>query len=645
VKNPTASPPLIASLFEDDYLLRELGQVAHVPHVALTELVANAWDAGASKVEITIPKVLGESLVVEDDGIGMSPEQFKHRWMTLRYQRLKHQSRDVEFPIDRRSQKRRAYGKNGIGRHGLLCFADSYEVETWTSQRLSSFTVTTQAGESPFVITREVIGVSQGNGTRLNVRVVRHLPSVEEILTTVSARFSHDPTFKIFVNGQQRPFESLGGRVSEERLEIAPERYATVTIIDSTQLNATSLHQGIAFWSQKRLIGTPTWAVGSEYVFDGRTRFARRYKVIVDTEGYEDCVNSDWTAFNPSDEVSNLFKIIANHIRTVAVTLASEVAEDASEDALVQNRSEFESLGRGAQTGVVDFTRALACAHPTATPDFLATAVKAVINMQQSGSGAELLRKLSTLAMDDLVGLDKLLGDWTVTDALRVLDEIDSRIKVIEAIERLANNPETDELHTLHPLILRSRWIFGPEFESEEYCSNNSLRTLARDLFKNSTAVFSNERNRPDIVVLGDRGTCEITGIEDYDSSEPNFLIIKNILLIELKRGGSEITRAEVNQADGYIQDITLSGAISGQPYINGWVVGHKVGPGVAKEKTIGEIPARGRLRVTTFNILVSSANRRLFKLRDALKDRYTEISDDELISRVLNSPLQGGVL
>ena len=35
------------SLFEDDYLLRTLGRIAHEPEVALTELVANAWDAGA----------------------------------------------------------------------------------------------------------------------------------------------------------------------------------------------------------------------------------------------------------------------------------------------------------------------------------------------------------------------------------------------------------------------------------------------------------------------------------------------------------------------------------------------------------------------------------------------------------------------
>jgi hypothetical protein len=44
--------PLQPSLFEEDYLLRELGQVAHVPQVALTELVANAWDAGATRVNL-----------------------------------------------------------------------------------------------------------------------------------------------------------------------------------------------------------------------------------------------------------------------------------------------------------------------------------------------------------------------------------------------------------------------------------------------------------------------------------------------------------------------------------------------------------------------------------------------------------------
>jgi len=51
MKNKTAKP-LQESLFEEDYLLRTLGALARVPDIALTELVANAWDAGTNKDEI-----------------------------------------------------------------------------------------------------------------------------------------------------------------------------------------------------------------------------------------------------------------------------------------------------------------------------------------------------------------------------------------------------------------------------------------------------------------------------------------------------------------------------------------------------------------------------------------------------------------
>lgn len=78
------------SLFEEDYLVRTLGRIAHDPEIALTELVANAWDAGASLVDLTIPPVREAMLVVKDDGHGMSAQQFKARWMTLGYDRVKH---------------------------------------------------------------------------------------------------------------------------------------------------------------------------------------------------------------------------------------------------------------------------------------------------------------------------------------------------------------------------------------------------------------------------------------------------------------------------------------------------------------------------------------------------------------------------
>lgn len=637
--------PLQNSLFEDDYLLRELGQVAHVPQVALTELVANAWDAGATRVDLILPGEIGGRLTVTDNGHGMTPAQFKKRWMTLRYDRLKHQGPNVEFPAGRYARPRRAYGRNGVGRHGLLCFADTYEVQTWRDGVLATFVVGTESGPSPFVLRSETLGQREGSGTQLSVRVMRKLPDADEILTVLAARFVHDPEFEIRVNGVQRSFSEIEGRVSEEVLDLGAGRTATVIVIDSTRLNHSSVHQGIAFWVQRRLVGSPSWSIGQIASFDGRTRFARRYKVIVDTEGFEPGVDvaEDWTAFRATDAVRDLYRATAEHIGKVAQDLATEIVEAASEDALVQNRTELASLGQGARLEVAEFTKVVAQAHPTISPDFLATAVKAVIHLEKTKSGAALLQKLSSLPPDDIAGLDRLLTEWTVKDALRVLDEIDSRIGVIETIRRLADDPQTDELHTLHPLILRSRWLFGPEFESQEYCSNVTLQTVARELFKSTEAQFINERHRPDIVVLPEKTTWQMTGIESFDPVDTTLTRMQHVLVIELKKGGFELTRKEINQADGYVQDIAASGALSGTPFICAWVVGQKIAAGVERDKQLGN-PAYGRIRAATFGSLVDTANARLLKLRTVLADRYGGSSTDELLNRVFAQPTQGGL-
>lgn len=629
-----------SALFEDDYLLRELGQVAHVPQVALTELVANAWDAGATKVDLILPAEIGGTLTITDDGHGMTPAQFKKRWMTLRYDREKHQGSNVEFPSGRTARPRRAYGRNGVGRHGLLCFADEYEVRTWRDGALATFVVGTESGTSPFALRSETVGQQTGSGTRLSVQVVRKLPDADEILTVLAARFVHDPEFEIRVNGMQRSFSEIEGRVSEETLDLGNGHSATVIVIDSTRLNHSSVHQGVAFWVQRRLVGTPSWSIGQVASFDGRTRFARRYKVIVDTQGYEADAEQDWTGFRSTDAVRELYRATAEHIGKVAQTLAAEIVEATSEDALTQNRTELATLGQGARLEVAEFTKLVAQEHPTISPDFLATAVKAVIRLEKTRSGAALLQKLSELPADDIDGLDRLLAEWTVKDALRVLDEIDSRISVIEAIRRLADDPNADELHTLHPLILRSRWLFGPEFESQEYCSNATLKTVARDLFKSTDAQFINDRNRPDIIVLPDKTTWQITGVESFDPADTALTQMQHVLVIELKKGGFELTRKEVTQADSYVQDIKLSGAMSGTPYICAWVVGQKIAAGVEKDKKLGN-PEYGRVRAATFGSLVDTTNKRLLKLRTVLADRYGDVSTDSLLTRVFSAQEQ----
>ena len=110
--------------FEEDYIFRNNRSITSTPDIALTEFVANAWDAGAYNVEIIIPEEDGEVISIEDDGTGMNDADFRQMWMTLNYDRQKRQGKIVVFPKDVDTYKRIAYGRNGVGRHGMLCFAD-----------------------------------------------------------------------------------------------------------------------------------------------------------------------------------------------------------------------------------------------------------------------------------------------------------------------------------------------------------------------------------------------------------------------------------------------------------------------------------------------------------------------------------------
>src|SRR5258708_30711571 len=85
-------------LFGSDFLHDHVGQIIDEPTVAVLELVANCYDAGASRVEVTWPTLPGTTLSIADNGIGMTRAEFETRWRTLKYDRVARQGADVVFP-------------------------------------------------------------------------------------------------------------------------------------------------------------------------------------------------------------------------------------------------------------------------------------------------------------------------------------------------------------------------------------------------------------------------------------------------------------------------------------------------------------------------------------------------------------------
>jgi hypothetical protein len=251
--------PVQGSLFEDQYLIRTLGAIARDPDAALTELVANAWDAGGSEVQIQLPTEIGEKLTVADDGIGMTQAEFHHRWMTLGYNRVRHQGAKVQFPPERSDWQRSAFGRNGMGRHGMLCFADSYTVHTSRDGITRQFRVDTTSGKDPFVLTSEKSRSSSSgkHGTRLECIVERNRPNADTIRDILSARFIHDPHFIVAVNGISIPLTELPGLLHQDRVQVNPNVKLTLSVVDTTKAARTKRQQGISYWVGGRLVGDP----------------------------------------------------------------------------------------------------------------------------------------------------------------------------------------------------------------------------------------------------------------------------------------------------------------------------------------------------------------------------------------------------
>lgn len=622
-KGKSSTPSTQGSLFEEDFLRRTLGDIVRVPDVALTELVANAWDAGASKVQITIPEEHDGKMVVEDDGCGLTEELFSTRWMTLAYDRQRHQGAEAEFPPERQNWRRRVYGRNGQGRHALLCFGDSYRVETWRGGAGVEFDVRSGGGENPFIAIKKRDFRRTGHGTKLVVVVIRSLPGADRIREVLSAKFMHDPQFEVVVNGESLPLVQHPGLVAKRELECAGVRLSLFCV--EGDAGRTKHQSGVAFWVGGRLVGEPGWVVGKVPVLDGRTRAGRRFTFVIKSDDLFDEVRPDWTGFKSSDRMDAVNSVVREAVEEVLRDLLSERLGETRNDVMAQSREGLEQLSSLDRIEVAEVVEAVTGKNPLADPGTLSAVVEGMIDAKKKSTPQGLVERIMKMAPEDIEGLNRLLDEWTVRDALTVLDEIGRRIKVIETLEKVMSDPGVDELRVIHPLVLQARWLFGPEFESPTYASNVSIRNAVKQVFGTLLAAeaFENPKRRPDLVFLKD-GSLGAWGTEDIDVST-GVARLRQLLVIELKKGGSKIGRDEMNQANGYVEDLRACGLLDGDPHICAFVVGHQVDDKVTRVRGVGENPVVGRVEALTFGQLVRTANARLFRVRDQVEDRYPE--------------------
>jgi Histidine kinase-, DNA gyrase B-, and HSP90-like ATPase len=618
--------------FDDRFLLDHAGQIVSDPRTAVLELIANSYDAGATKIDIIWPIEKGETFSITDNGIGMTKAEFERRWGTLCYNRAAEQGNDVIFPKDVRGSKRTAFGRSGKGRHAPFCFADSYEIATTKDGDsirvrvgLASF------GTTPFKTELLEESKRKGHGTEISAVLEKHLLAVEELGQLIGSKFIVDPSLCIKVNRKTVQLMSLEGL---KTTEIPVEDHGTITVhfIDSIEHYRSARLRGISWWVNQRRVGEPNWdRLDDEGAYlDGRTEHAKKFSFIVMadflTPGQD--VKADWSDFHANQRTNAVRDAVHRYvIKEIQAQLAT-TRKERKKNAIEHSRDLMGELPTISKRAIGQFIDEVQEKCPTISDRDLSRTVEVLAKLEKSRSGFDLLTQLAACSPEDLDTWNSLMQQWTASNAEIVLNELDRRLKLIDRMEKLVENRLADELHDLQPLFERGLWIFGPEYEAVDFRSNRGLAEVIGKFL--GGADYKPPRRRPDFVVLPETSIGAYCA-DAYDATG-EISGIRKVAILELKKGGFCVTQKEADQARDYSKEIRKAGRVHATTEIVAYVLGATLEDGL-ESADYGEIT---HIIPMVYQTVLRKAHQRTFNLQKRLQETQPTITSDPEVDEVL---------
>lgn len=605
------------TLFEERFLGRYAGAIMADPTVALVELVANAWDAYAMRVDIQWPSHdPSTAFRIVDDGIGMTRAEFELRWRTLDYDRSVHQGLTVSPPAGVVGSPRQVYGQNGKGRLAGFFFSSTYRVRTWRDSKEATFLVS-QGTKDPIVceLVAERAGI-KGHGTEISaVNVVRTSLSAEDVRAILSTRFLTNPAFRVSVDGVLVTFDDVPSDCLEEKdLDVPGHGSIQLKVIDSQRTDRSTKQHGIAWWVNRRLVGQNRWRLSEQAVIDGRTEPAKRLTFIVEADFLISAVLSDWSDFRADDPGwLAAEQVVHSAVRDIISDFTRERRAKVKDAVRSAHRSTVSQLTVVSRERWTRFLDQLVEQCPNLGEQQVEQVMGLLANMEAADSQYDLLSKLHSLTPDQIDEWNAVMEKWTISAAKVVLDEVEKRLRIIEELRARTLDPRTDEVHDLQPLFARALWIFGPQFESIEFTSNQSMTSVIKNLYGREQ---KGSRNRPDFAITPD-GSVGFYARPAFDN-EFNEIGSDTLVIVELKKPGVRIGSEEKGQVWKYITELMDAGHVTETTRVYGWVLGDAIRQADARERTEGD---RVFIRPLLYSAFIGQAERRMMNLRHKLLD------------------------
>jgi hypothetical protein len=546
----------------------------------------------------------------------MDKKQFKDRYMTISYNREKEQSSIVTFPNGIESGKRKAYGKNGMGRLAAFCFADSYQVETSADgENFYAYNVTRSDGADPLeAIETQTQHVFQIPSTKISTTEFKcRSLDIADLRKEIGMRFLSDPDFQIYINNELVNLLDIPDlNVHRFTANLAGLEPIQIVAIDTARPDGTTKQHGVAWHVNGRLVGDCSWSgPNGERFLDGRKTIAKRFTFLVKADCLADFVRPDWTGFQSAEPLyQTVFDVVLEAIQKFISEFFKDKRTETLNSIKEANQTVLKKLSPIELQNWEGFVKETQEKCDNVSEDVLEDISKILANMLMANSRYALLHKLGNYNPSQLDDLDDILTEWTVDMAKIVLDELAVRMLLIKDLEIKVRSTQTDELRDLQPLFERGLWIFGPEYESIHFTSNKGITHILRTLF---SIDEQGSRNRPDFVVLPDGnssiGAYSVPKFSENDGGEAG---IGKLVIVELKKPGIPIGSEQKDQCWKYVKEFKSKGAISNDTDVICFVLGSSIDPLENSDRK----EDRTTIRPLTYDTVITRAHSRLLNLK-----------------------------
>ncbi|GAB3299357.1 hypothetical protein [Hymenobacter tenuis] len=433
----------------------------------------------------------------------------------------------------------------------------------------------------------------------------------------IGMRFIVNPQFSVFLNGIQIEFADIPenniSKLSVTVDEIGP---IELDIIDVIEGDKTTQQHGVAWLVNGRMVGECNWkGIGYQHLLDGRKTAAKRYTFIIkaDVLNNSRTILPDWTGFYPNNpEYLKVHEAVHSTIKEYLLELTKDVRLSTFKDIQRENSGELRKMGLVGRLRWEGFVQEVQKDCPSISETDLFKLSSILAKLENSSSQYSLITHLSAMQPDQLDSLVGLLDKWNIDAAKIVLDELEFRLQLLEQLKIKVLKNTTSEVGELQPLFHRGLWIFGPEYETIEYTSNETMTSDIQNLY-GGEMIGTNIR--PDFAILPD-STIGFYAYQQYDENGGE-IGVDRLTIVELKKPGVSIGEEEKSQAWKYVKELIHKGLIT-NARVACFVLGDTLDPLEAfptkqREETVVIIPM-------CYDTVIARAKGRLLKLYDKVK-------------------------